>query len=333
MERQMSQWCFTINNPVTDVREIWQQAIYTHPRFKYCVYQLETAESGTPHYQGYIEFTRSVRFAAVKGLLGETAHLEARHGPRDAARAYCMKDDTRLDGPWELGEYQATRQGHRSDLEDVVATMQTSRSLGSVIRAHPIAAIKYSKGISQSWRYLKPKTQRRPPQVYLLYGPTGMGKTRFVKSQPNLYTKSGVDQWFDDYDGHANLLIDDFAGAKSRIPLSFFLQILDRYDCMVPVKGGFVDLIADQIYVTSNLHPKLWYDYTKREEHYRALARRFHKVYWFASSGLKASLEPSSFWEAWYETCDEETTFQLMPNETRPCTPISEDISVTEISD
>ena len=73
----------------------------------YCVYQLEACpETGRPHFQGYIEFVGKKSFSWIhencEGL--ETAHFETRRGNQSDARRYCMKEDTRLEGPWEYGE-------------------------------------------------------------------------------------------------------------------------------------------------------------------------------------------------------------------------------------
>jgi len=42
------------------------------------------------------------------------AHIEAAAKPKEA-KAYCMKKDTRIDGPWEIGTCEETRGGdHKS---------------------------------------------------------------------------------------------------------------------------------------------------------------------------------------------------------------------------
>ena len=91
-------WVFTINTPGTaDYRAL--STIVQDKRFKYMVYQLEKGESETLHIQGYVEFTRSIRFGIVKRLLGNRAHIEPRRGSRSKARDYCMKESTRAAPP------------------------------------------------------------------------------------------------------------------------------------------------------------------------------------------------------------------------------------------
>jgi len=79
------------------------------------------------------------------------------------------------------------------------------------------------------------------------------------------------------------VLIDDFSGAASHIRLQNLLRITDRYPMSVPVKGGFVNWAAQRIYITTNIHPRAWYDWSTREEQYTALVRRFTTVVYFGA--------------------------------------------------
>jgi hypothetical protein len=48
----------------------------------------------------------------------------------------------------------------------------------------------------------------------------------------------------------------------------------------VEVKGGMVFLTAVKyIFITTNIHPVLWYNWTKREQQYFAVTRRIHRVF------------------------------------------------------
>jgi len=113
---QYRNFCFTINNPGPD------DDIVESPLIRYCVYQMEQGEEGTPHIQGYVEFTKRMTFAAVK-LLFPRAHLEARRGTREQARDYCMKLEGQLSEPVEIGDF-ATDQGKRTDLADACALVK-----------------------------------------------------------------------------------------------------------------------------------------------------------------------------------------------------------------
>jgi len=69
--------------------------------------------------------------------------------------------------------------------------------------------------------------------------------------------------------------------ALSRSTRCYTLQLLDIYLLDVEVKGSYRPLLAKRIVVTTNIHPRLWYDYENREEQYNALMRRFTKIWYF----------------------------------------------------
>ncbi len=280
---------------------------------RYAVYQLEEAPtSGTPHLQGYTEFSRPVRMAAVKKFFGAPSlHLEPRFGTRQQAYDYCTKELTRTAGPWEFGVFDAGGRGRRSDLADVAEIITSGGTVRDVAEAHPIAYIKYCRGIKALSYTLTART-RVAPTVALFYGPTGTGKTKtcFDRHSSELYIKEGNGKWFDGYEKHSVVVMDDFAGRASATPLSTLLRWLDRYPVQVETKGGHAWLLATRIVITTNLHPRTWYDYATRSEHYAALARRIHEVYWYTEFGVPGRrLDKQSFFDDWWEGCSEGDVF------------------------
>jgi len=77
------------------------------PDVKYCVYQVEKCpKTNKLHYQGYLEFVGQKTWKWVhKYLVGlEKAHLEVRRGSQSDAIDYCKKSESRVSGPYEMGE-------------------------------------------------------------------------------------------------------------------------------------------------------------------------------------------------------------------------------------
>ncbi len=137
------------------------------------------------------------------------------------------------------------------------------------------------------------------PLVILLYGESGVGKTRLVNDKYPVgiqcFRKAPDSKWFDGYDAHNVLLLDDFAGAASKMSLSYVLQLLDRYEISVEVKGDSVPLLAKIIFITTNIHPHLWYKWENRKIQYKALTRRIHHVIGFDGHGSARILNSASF--------------------------------------
>lgn len=276
--------CFTLNNP-DEPAASFAQRVREALAPTYLVFQLERGENGTPHYQGYIEFDKPKSFSTVHRALGR-AHLEARRGSAAQASDYCQKADSRVDGPWVFG--QLSQQGRRSDLADALTALD-SGGLLAVAEQYPASFVKYSSGLAKL-DAIKHRFDRRehPPAVALHYGPTRCGKTRLaydneprlVRLQPNL-------KWFDTYQpGDPAVLFDEFVGRMSHCELTRLLEVTDRYPLLLEVKGGFIRFNPVRIYFTSNIHPRDWYDYTKRETQYAAIQRRFTSVVWWKRTGL-----------------------------------------------
>lgn len=275
---QARHWCFRHANPTESPEELIE-LFQADKRVRYLVFQKEKGEeNGLIHYQGYCEFSQPLRLAALKKI-HNSIHWEARRGTRDQARDYCMKDETRQEGPWEFGNWNSKGSGHRSDLESLYKAARTSKSLLEVAEAHPASYLKFYKAVQhvRQLKALDKPTRTTDLEVILVYGKPGLGKTRYAyEMAPDLYkVPIGKQLWFDNYAGEPDVLIDDFSGNMRLVDV---LQLIDRYPQQVPVKGGFVWWCPERIFLTANVHPRSWYDYTKRADSYAALTRRFTKV-------------------------------------------------------
>lgn len=301
-------YVFTINdkdNLMLDT--VLLEAFKACPQVRYVVFQEESGgENHTKHYQGYVELKSARRLTFLKKIA--QGHYEVRRGTREQARDYAMKEDTRVAGPWEYGEW-ISGQGARSDL-DAAASALREGGLQMVLENHLPTFIRHSSGFERAaWR-LSSSNVREKVEVTLLYGPTGTGKTKYVYDKhPNLYRKTFDDSWFDGYEDQKVLLLDDFSGKSSKMGLTYLLCLLDRYPVTVNIKMSKRNLMAEHIYITTNIHPYMWYDYLHRQEHYKALARRIHRVIVVHKPNLYWDVSPSSFFEHWAEGCDEETVF------------------------
>ncbi len=274
--RRSSNWMFTINNPTMD-HVAMLALLESNKHAKYALFQKERGADGTIHMQGYLELAKNQRLSYVRKLF-KRAHWEIRKGTQQEARDYCRKKDSRIEGPWEHGLFKANKPGSRTDIQDAIDALAKHRNLSTLATTHGATFIRYHKGFA---KYLQVTTPRRkePPRVSLYFGGTGTGKTRKAfEDNEHLFRKHPDSKWFDGLGEQECLLLDDFNGASSKMSLSYVLQLLDRYDFSPEVKGDYTPLCATRIIVTTNNHPNTWYNYTSRQENYRALARRFHQV-------------------------------------------------------
>ncbi len=107
MSTQARSWCITVNNPTEDFF-IWNEDEDGGiSDLRYAIYQRERGESGTEHIQGYLEFNKPKRLTWLKGVPGlASAHCEPRRGTREQAADYCRKEETRISGPIEFGDFR-----------------------------------------------------------------------------------------------------------------------------------------------------------------------------------------------------------------------------------
>jgi len=271
-------WCFTLNNasfnaPTTD----------SAPEVRYMVWQEEKGLEGTTHLQGYVELVKPMRMQAVKRVLGiNGAHLETRKGTRDQARDYCMKEETRVSGPWEYGEWSSSGQGRRSDLISACKILEDS-GLPTLIASHPEVFVKYHRGL-QALQFYKDKERSqklRTVRTYVIWGATGVGKTHaaMVMDCPKFkldMSANGSTLWWDGYQSEPVLVVDDFYGW---VPFGKLLNLLDIYPLRLDVKGAHAWAAWEVIIITSNKPPEDWY-HQLTENQKAALERRLTQVYY-----------------------------------------------------
>ncbi len=270
--------CFTLNNPEDMI-------MFDHEEMEYLIYQEEQPEGGTYHLQGYCEFNKQRSLAQAKAILGgPRVHLEPRMGTQAQAIAYCKKDDSRVPYTVPYEEGTPRTQGKRMDLEGFKDAVKAGAKQKELIDEHWGIIARYPKFYATLTMMHRPE-RTTDLVVTLHFGDTGLGKTRAVEDEfgldPAFYRSplNNGTMWFDTYDGHTTVLLDDFTGAASHLALCTLLQLLDRYPILVPTKGSHTWWLPNAVHVTTNLLPKHWYKWTDRAEQYKSLARRFHKVY------------------------------------------------------
>lgn len=249
--------CFTLNNPTDAERKAYHA--YLEAKCTYAVCGEEKGESGTPHLQGYAEWSTSRRFATLQRALPR-AHLEKRRGSAQQASDYCKKDGNFV----EFGTI--SQQGARSDLASLVADARDpALTMYDILDRHPVPFLKFNKHVSAVRNLqMAQDTKFTPMDVRVFWGDAGSGKTRAAHAiDPELFMlpcgggHSAI--WFDGYDPykHKTILLDDFYGGC--IKYGYLLKLLDGYRFQLPVKGSFAWKSYTRVIITSNTDPRQWY--------------------------------------------------------------------------
>lgn len=252
--------------------------------------QLEEGEqNGQKHVQFYFECDPKKRITYWKNNMDYGAHYEVCRN-RDHARTYVGKKESALSSnPEEFGLWRSGEK-RPSTLQPVVELIRSGSGLNEVAEEHPEVFVRNYRGLRELANALW-QPDDRDPELYLLYGPSGSGKSRMARvGRPKSEIWSspvGNFGWFDGLGRqHKRAILDDFDGRASSYPLNSLLRLLDRYAVQVPVKGGHTWWATPEIYLTTNIHPRNWYDWSGRESQYPALARRFTAVYhWGTKEG------------------------------------------------
>lgn len=221
---------------------------------KYIIAGLETCPTtGRQHIQGYIELTDSVRISALKKI-APTTHFEKRMGTAEQAIEYCKKE-----GKWKE-EGERSKQGKRTDLEELKESLDSNKSKKEISELHFSSFIKYDRGIDK-YRVLHETPRDHVTELHIYWGDPGSGKSRKAHEENKgaywLMKPNGSSVFFDGYDGHETVIIDDFYGW---LPYDLLLRMADRYPLRVQIKGGSVNFVAKKIIITSNHPYAMWYN-------------------------------------------------------------------------
>jgi len=150
---QSNSWCITLNNITEEEQSTWEELYDVQDDVSFLVFQIEKGESGTPHLQGYVQFSKRMRLTQLKKLFGPRPHLERAKGDANSNIIYCTKSEGRLDGPFRYGT--PSTQGKRNDIHSFVEDMRSSvLSEAQILEQHPTILAKYPRFVATTRRVI-----------------------------------------------------------------------------------------------------------------------------------------------------------------------------------
>lgn len=140
---------------------------------------------------------------------------------------------------------------------------------------------RFNKGI-MLYKNLHTPSRSEKTLVTVIYGPTNIGKSTSIRERfPTAYWLSaparGQSVWWDGYDGHDTVVIDEFYGW---LEFSVIQRLLDFTPYQVQTKGGFQNFNSKRIFFTANEAPTSWYkniSMARQESLFRRIEVIFHK--------------------------------------------------------
>ena len=221
----------------------------------------------TPHLQIYICFRRSYGFKSLKKILGEETHFEE-----------ALVDDWNYelkDMKYELQDNR--KQGNRSDVANCKLTLETGGGMRDVCGKFFNLQLYRT---SEKWlTYMETPRDIHEIDIRWYHGSSGHGKTEAVFNEFGTEVFSPINyKWWDGYDGHEVVLIDDFR--KDFCKFHELLKLLDKYPYRVECKGGSRQMKALTIIITCPYHWNVVY--STREDLYQ-LERRIKSTRLFGT--------------------------------------------------
>lgn len=239
-------FCFTYNNPTALL-----DFEYDDPNqlIRYAIYSEEVAASGTHHFQGYIEYYKTVRITQAQSLNNfqlENVHFEKRKGSPQQAIDYVKKigtiydDGTTISGPYEFGS-PSKAPGKRNDIIEFVKDIKEGKGNTELLEQHTGTFVRYAKMIPVIRQMYAPKPVLKPIESFnhercelttdrsvIFYGPSSIGKTQFALAHfKNPFLVTHLDNllhfWDEKYDG---IVFDDLS--FNHLPPEARIKILDR---------------------------------------------------------------------------------------------------------
>lgn len=262
-------WFYTLNNPEDkDIKE------HKEMKCSYHVFQKEVGKKGTPHLQGTIVFKNAKTFGGMKKLMPK-AHLRP---VKNLCRAiaYCRKEKTRVDGPWEIGEEPS--QGARTDLNLLkVDIVEKKRKLEDIILEEPIMYHQYGRTLEKIQDIAMNRNIRtQMTQGIWIYGRTATGKSEQAHEgyNPETHYKVPLEDngWWDGYKQQEIVIMDDFRG---QIPYDQLLRILDKYPYSVKRRHREpISFTSKTVIITCSQHPADIYHNRAEKDSIEQLLRR-----------------------------------------------------------
>nr|CAE18130.1 replication-associated protein [Tomato yellow leaf curl China alphasatellite] len=252
-------WCFTVFFTSVTAPDLVPVFENTHVSYA-CWQEEESPTTKRRHLQGYLQLKGKRTLNQVKSLFGDLKpHLEKQRARKtDEACDYCMKEETRVSGPFEFGDYCPSGSHRRRQRESVIRSpVRMSEENPSVFRRvkAKIAEEEFQATVAEiqisnlkSWQLrLRTLLDRAPDDrtIFWVYGPTGgEGKSTFAR---DLYRNGS---WFYTRGGSADNVSYQYIGCLGN-NIVFDIP-RDKKDYL---QYSLIEMFKDRLVVSNKYEP------------------------------------------------------------------------------
>nr|DAV77982.1 MAG TPA: Rep protein [Circoviridae sp.] len=185
-------------------------------------------------------------------------------GTYDQNVTYCTKEDN---DPFERGEW-TDNQGKRTDLCKV-RNLAYNEGMRALFNNKDVCKNNNHAQFAKNFlTYCEPERDIDPDgiEIIWIWGESGSGKTKLAQTMvgDDCYRKTTHDHWFDGYDRHECILLDELR--PTDLKFAELCHVLDIYPFRVANKGGFRQCHATKIIATTIFSPEQFMKLVNRAE-------------------------------------------------------------------
>lgn len=259
----------------------WLSSLFSQTKATYVVGQLERGlNEGRDHIQAYINYGNTKYLAGIKKYCNKM-HIEVCRDA-DSSQRYCLKELTRVSGPWEFGS-KPLRRNNKDDWDEIYL-LAKKRQFDDIPKSVLIPHYGNLVKIAKDNMIVEDKNHLRG---IFIYGESGVGKSLLARSlfpTKSMFSKSH-NKWWDSYNDEQIVIWDDINPTEGSTSATSIKLYCDRYGIKGETKGSGVPLNHEFFIMTSQYSLE---EVFTDEKDYAAIKRRTY-VYHMVDYGLTKS--------------------------------------------
>jgi len=234
-------WLLTLNQKGDESLpdgEEWCKHLFEQTGAVYVVGQLEAGnDTERAHIHAYANWPFKMGFTRLKRMYPSINLREVKID--NGVREYCMKEETRVAGPWEFGKIPLSRNS-KTDW----ALVKQAAKAGDYDKIPDNILVTHYSNIQKLYKDNCKVTSSSTVRGIYIHGDAGIGKSYLARSlfpDEPVYTKN-PNKYFDGYQNETIIIWDDLDLMHPSMFSYYFKIWTDRYGVRGEIKGSTIPL-------------------------------------------------------------------------------------------